>query len=107
MDMLPSTDGGGGGSSFQVQPAELDSAASTLRTVIGELSGRNGTGVGALGVGDLGYGDLTSAVHDMCSKAGDVATTMAAAVDAAGQRTSSAAGAYAQTDQNAIPGSAG
>ena len=104
--MLTSTDGGGGGS-FTVQPAELDSAATTLRTVVGELSGQNGTGVGALGLGDLGYGDLTSAVHDLCAKTGDVATTMAAAVEAAGRTTSSAAGSYAQTDGTAIPGGAG
>jgi hypothetical protein len=105
--MLTSTEGGGGGGSFTVQPAELDSAATTLRSVIGELSGRNGTSVGALGLGDLGYGDLTGAVHDLCAKAGDVATTMSAAVEAAGRTTSNAAGTYAQTDQTAIPGGSG
>jgi hypothetical protein len=87
---------------FSVGPAELNSAASSMRAVRGELSCGLGLGGGALGTGDLeGALGALAARLDMLAAAFDQAATATATNLDAGAES------YATVDRSAMPAGGG
>jgi hypothetical protein len=83
--------------SFDVTPADLYAAASTLGAVDGEL------GCPTLAPGDLGSPELEAALGRLYKGTDDVARAMSEAVNRASVNTASGADSYTRTDRGAMP----
>jgi hypothetical protein len=82
---------------FDVTPADLHAAASTLGAVDAEL------GCPTLAPGDLGSPELEAALRGLYGATDRVAQTMAQAVSHASANTSAGAESYVTTDHGAMP----
>jgi hypothetical protein len=91
--MYTSPAGGGGSGHFQVSPAELHSAAGTLRGVHGELGGF------AHSCADLGSSGLDAAVNDFFKDATALAANLEMTVVAAAGEVDTAGTSYTETDR--------
>jgi hypothetical protein len=85
-------------SGFSVGPAELNSAASSMRAVRGELS----CGLG-LGGGELGTGALEGAVSALAARVDMVAAAFDDAAVATARNLDAGAESYVTTDSSVMP----
>jgi hypothetical protein len=84
---------------FSVGPAELNSAASSMRAVRGELS----CGLG-LGGGELGTGALEGALSALAGRLDAVAAAFDDAAVATAHNLDAGAERYVTVDRSAMPG---
>jgi hypothetical protein len=87
---------------FSVGPAELNSAASSMRAVRGELS----CGLG-LGGGELGTGALEGALSALAGRLDAVAAAFDDAAGATAHNLDAGAESYVTVDHSAMPGGRG
>jgi hypothetical protein len=87
---------------FSVGPAELNSAASSMRAVRGELS----CGLG-LGGGELGTGAMEGALSALAARLDMVAAAFDQAAGATAVNLDAGAESYAAVDRSAMPAGRG